>query len=89
MAELSRQMLELADCDLGLLAYRQRLALPLNASVIVSNQTTVLSEEEQANRAMAFNFECGRLVGKSRRSVVRCWLDSTDASTFVACNGRF
>jgi hypothetical protein len=89
-AELARQRLRADDCTLGLSVYQQRLQLPPNASVVVSNATSEpLPPQEQERRAGEFALRCQGLIGTARRAIVRCWLDSADATAFVACNDRF
>lgn len=89
-AELARERLRAEDCTLGLSAYRQRLQLPPHASVVVTGRSNeTLSSEEQERRATEFALRCQGMIGVVRRSIVRCWLDSADATSFTTCNDRF
>lgn len=88
--ELARERLQPDDCAVALAAYRQRLQLPPHAGVVVSNRDTqVISSAEQDQLAAAFALECQTLVGHARRAILRCWIDSTDATLFRGCNNRF
>jgi len=89
-AELAKESLRSEDCPLAMAAYRQRLQLPPNAGVVVSNRSPApLPVEEQETRAALFGLQCQGQVGKARRAILRCWLDALDASSFLACNDRF
>lgn len=89
-AELARQRLQADDCSMALAAYRQRLQLPPNASVVVSNRSNEpLPLPEQDRLAAEFALRCQGMIGVARRAIVRCWLDSADATSFSACNDRF
>lgn len=89
-AELARERLRASDCTLGLSAYQQRLQLPPHASVVVSNRSSeALPAAEQERLASEFALRCQGLIGVARRAIVRCWIDSADATAFAACNERF
>jgi len=89
-AELAKESLRSDDCPLAEAAYRQRLQLPPNAGVVVSNRSpAALPVEEQERRAAFFSVQCQSQVGKARRAILRCWLDAPDATSFLSCNERF
>lgn len=79
------------DCSLGIAAYRSLLERPPNAGVVVTGRPSPLPSPEEQERAVAeFAGQCHyNLVGQARRLIVRCWLDSADASSFRRCNDRF
>lgn len=88
--ELAKETLRSDDCPLAVAAFRQRLQLPPNAGVVVSNRSPEpLSEQEQETRAALFSLQCQAKVGTARRALLRCWLDALDATSFMACNDRF
>ena len=66
-------------------------ALPPRAGVVVtSRRALVRSEEEQARAAQVFASQCPTtLVGKTRRAILRCWLDAPDSENFQSCSQRF
>jgi hypothetical protein len=79
------------DCPEAIETYRQLLALPSHAAVVITGRPVPpppLFAQEQA--LLAFSQRCqGELAGQARRAIVSCWHDSADASSFRACNDRF
>ena len=89
-AQLAQERLKADDCPLALAAYRQRLQQPPNAGVVVSPRNAAPpSPEEQEVYAASFAMQCQARVGQARRAILRCWLDASDATSFLACNDRF
>lgn len=83
--------LRIEDCELGLAVYRQLLTRPAYAGVVVTGRTPEApSPEAQEQAATLFAGQCHyQLAGKVRRTIVRCWTDSADTTTFRSCNDRF
>ncbi len=79
------------DCEVGTAAYRQRLQLSPNAGVVVTAHPYEPPPPEVQEQAVtAFVNRCHTdLVGHIGRAVLRCWLDSTDTSSFNRCAERF
>lgn len=83
--------LRIEDCELGLALYRQLLTRPAYAGVVVTGRPPETpSPEAQEQAAALFAGQCHyQLAGKVRRTIVHCWTDSLDFTTFRSCNDRF
>lgn len=79
-----------ADCSTGSDLLAHRLTLPRQAGRVVSARLTIRTETEQQAERDAFTLFCAqKLVGQARRNMLRCWIDSQDAESFLSCNDRF
>jgi hypothetical protein len=83
--------LKLQDCELGIAVYRELLQRPAYAGVVVTGRVPEApSPEAQEQAATLFAGECHyQLAGRVRRTIVRCWSDSLDVTTFRRCNEKF
>ena len=87
----SNEKLRAADCAPAQAAYQRLLALAPRAGMVVTARSApIRSEEEQARAAQTFASQCQTAwAGKTRRAILRCWLDAPDSESFQSCSQRF
>lgn len=84
------EMLRAEDCPPAITTYQRLLALPPRAGMVMTARGPIRSEAEQASTAQTFATQCQTsMVGKTRRAILRCWLDSADSENFQSCSQRF